>query len=131
MQKRSTQRSKNLFNPGDVVAVDFPGVTGVKRRPAVVLSSITYHKEHPDIVVGLITSQSIALSSTDCLIEDWKKVGLRLPSVFRSFFVTLPPSSNPVFVGHLSDRDWKSVCSCVKLAFVPLDEPKVSTTPTP
>lgn len=25
------------FNPGDVITVDFPGVTGVKRRPAVVL----------------------------------------------------------------------------------------------
>lgn len=122
MQKKFIQRSKILFNPGDVVAVDFPGVTGVKRRPAVVLSSSIYHKEHPDIVVGLITSQSIALSSTDCLIEDWKKAGLRLPSVFRSFFVTLPPSANPIFVGHLSDRDWKSVCSCVKLAFVPLAE---------
>jgi hypothetical protein len=24
-----------LFNPGDVVAIDFPGVTGVKRRPTV------------------------------------------------------------------------------------------------
>ncbi len=122
MQKKFIQRSKTLFNPGDVVVVNFPGVTGVKRRSAVVLSSSIYHKEHPDIVVGLITSQSIALSSTDCLIEDWKKVGLRLPSVFRSFFVTLPPSANPIFVGHLSDRDWKSVCSCVKLAFVPLAE---------
>jgi mRNA interferase MazF len=29
---------------GDVVTVDFPGVTGVKRRPAVVLSSSDYHQ---------------------------------------------------------------------------------------
>ena len=27
------------FSTGDVVTVDFPGVTGIKRRPAVVLSS--------------------------------------------------------------------------------------------
>lgn len=32
------------FKAGDVVAVDFPGVNGIKRRPAVVLSSMTYHK---------------------------------------------------------------------------------------
>ncbi|WP_267879525.1 MULTISPECIES: hypothetical protein [Kamptonema] len=30
------------FNPGDVVTVDFPGVTGIKRRPAVILSSVIY-----------------------------------------------------------------------------------------
>lgn len=44
------------FNPGDVVTVDFPGVTGVKRRPAVILSSATYHANRPDVIVGLITS---------------------------------------------------------------------------
>jgi len=31
------------FKPGDIVTVDFPGVTGIKRRPAVVLSSAAYH----------------------------------------------------------------------------------------
>jgi mRNA interferase MazF len=43
------------FNPGDLVNLDFPGVTGMKRRPAVVLSSATYHALRPDIIVGLIT----------------------------------------------------------------------------
>lgn len=33
---------------GDVVTVDFPAVTGIKRRPAVVLSSETYHANRPD-----------------------------------------------------------------------------------
>jgi mRNA interferase MazF len=40
------------FNPGDVVTVDFPGVTGIKRRPAVVLSLSTYHANRPDVIVG-------------------------------------------------------------------------------
>jgi mRNA interferase MazF len=31
------------LNAGDVIVVDFPGVTGIKRRPAVVLSSELYH----------------------------------------------------------------------------------------
>jgi len=43
-------------NPGDIVTVDFPGVTGVKRRPAVVLSSTEYHSIRPDVIIGLITS---------------------------------------------------------------------------
>ena len=53
------------FNPGDLVTVDFPGVTGIKRRPAVVLSSATYHAIRPDTIVGLITSRTSGLGITD------------------------------------------------------------------
>ncbi|MDQ3930548.1 MAG: type II toxin-antitoxin system PemK/MazF family toxin, partial [Chloroflexota bacterium] len=51
-------RTRTLYNPGDVVILDFPGVQGTKRRPAVVLSSDTYHATRPDLIVGLITSQT-------------------------------------------------------------------------
>ena len=69
MLPRYTQRTQSLFNPGDVVTVDFPGVTGVKRRPAVVLSSAVYHASRPDVVVGLITSQTTtALGPTDYVL---------------------------------------------------------------
>ena len=85
MRLNSTQRTRNLFNPGDVVVLDFPGVTGVKRRPTVVISSAVYHASRPDVVVGLITSQTIALGPTDYLLQDWAQAGLRVPSVFRSF----------------------------------------------
>ncbi len=112
-----------MFNPGDVVVLDFPGVTGIKRRPAVVLSSTVYHASRPDVVVGLITSQAIALGPTDYLLQDWAGVGLRVPSVFRSFFATLPPSTRPAFVGHLSERDWEGVCACVRLALATFDVP--------
>jgi mRNA interferase MazF len=95
-----------LFNPGDVVVIDFPGVTGVKRRPTVVVSSAVYHASRPDVVVGLITSQTAALGATDYVWQDWAQVGLRVPSVFCSFFATLSPVTHPVLVGHLSDRDW-------------------------
>ncbi len=107
---------KSLFNPGDVVAIDFPGVTGIKRRPAVVVSSTAYNTSRPDIIVGLITSQTIDLGSTDCKLQDWSQAGLRVPSVFRSFFATLPSTTNPILIGHLSDQDWQSVQACVKAA---------------
>jgi mRNA interferase MazF len=109
------------FNPGDVVTVDFPGVTGTKRRPAVVLSSETYHQSRPDVVVGLITSQTKGLGITDYVLMDWQAAGLRVASVFRSFIVTLPPSANLVRVGRLSERDWQGVRTCIKVALVNLD----------
>ena len=88
-----------MFDAGDLIVVNFPGVTGVKRRPAVVLSSATYHSARPDIIVGLITSQAVALGPTDYALRDWTAAGLRVPSVFRSFLVTLPPDAHRPPVG--------------------------------
>ena len=107
-----------MFNPGDVVVLDFPGVTDTKRRPSVVVSSPVYHVSRPDVIVGLITSQTAAPGPTDYVLQDWSQAGLRIPSIFRSFFVTLPSATHPTLVGHLSDRDWQGVC--VRIALEPL-----------
>ena len=121
------------FHPGDVVVVDFPGITGVKRRPAVVLSSDAYHAARPDLIVGLITSQTAgAIAPTDHALQDWATAGLRVASAFRSFLVTLPPAANPVLAGHLSERDWSAVRARVKTAIAPLDDtPPAAASPIP
>lgn len=110
------------FNSGDIVTVDFPGVTGVKRRPAVILSSETYHTNRPDVIIGLITSQTKGLGETDYALQDWQAAGLRVASVFRSFLVTLPASANLVVIGQLSKRDWQGVTACVKTALAELGD---------
>jgi mRNA interferase MazF len=107
---------------GDVVTVDFPAVNGIKRRPAVVLSSEIYHANRPDVIVGLVTSQTKNLGVTDYILQDWQKSGLRVPSVFRSFIVTLPPSANVIVIGKLSEQDSQGVRNCVKLSLVKLGE---------
>jgi mRNA interferase MazF len=109
------------FKPGDIVTVDFPGVTGIKRRPAVVLSSATYHAIRPDTIVGLITTRTSGLGVTDYELQDWATAGLRVASIFRSFIVTLPPSANLIYIGHLSERDWKDVRMCIKVALAELE----------
>ncbi|NEQ69968.1 MAG: hypothetical protein F6K21_31625 [Symploca sp. SIO2D2] len=38
-----------IWKLGDVITVDFPGVTDIKRRPVVVLSSVTYHRNRPSV----------------------------------------------------------------------------------
>jgi mRNA interferase MazF len=109
------------FNPGDVVTVDFPGVTGIKRRLAVILSSVIYNTTRNDVIAGLITTQINGLGSIDYILQDWATAGLRVASVFRSFIVTLPPCSNLVLIGHLSERDWKEVHACLKVALGDLE----------
>lgn len=109
------------LNAGDLVKVDFPGITGIKRCPAVVLSSATYHAKRPDVILGLITSQNKGLDITDYVLQDWQIAGLRVPSVFRSFLVTLPRSTNLTVIGQLSERDWEGVKACVKVALAELN----------
>ncbi|MGB3299143.1 MAG: type II toxin-antitoxin system PemK/MazF family toxin [Phormidesmis sp.] len=103
-------------NAGDVVTVDFPGVTDIKRRPAIVLSSTEYRAIRPDVIIGLVTSQTKRLGVTDYVLQDWQTAGLRTVSVFRSFIVTLPRSANLAVVGRLSARDWQGVTACVRVA---------------
>jgi mRNA interferase MazF len=99
-----------LLKPGDVVVVDLPGVTGIKRRPAVVLSSDVYHSTRPDAILGLITSQIAGSTGpTDHALVDWAAAGLRVPSLFRSFVVTVPRTAVYQIAGQLSDQDWLAV----------------------
>jgi mRNA interferase MazF len=105
-----------MIKPGDVVTVNFPGALGIKRRPAAVVSSDLYHTNRPDVVLGLLTTQTTgATGPTDYALEDWSMAGLHNPSAFRAFLATLPATS--VFViGHLSNRDWQEIQSRIRNA---------------
>jgi mRNA interferase MazF len=105
-----------MANPGDVVTADFPGATGVKRRPAVVVSSDLYHQHRPDLVLGVLTTQlTTANTPLDYVLQDWAAAGLHHPSAFRPYFGMVLASSVQV-IGRLSDRDWAEVQARLALA---------------
>lgn len=102
---------------GEIVVVDFPGVTGTKAPPAVVLSSPAYHAVRPDVILGVITTQvGSSNTATDYILRDWNAAGLRKPSAFRAFVVTVPRSAITAHVGRLSKLDWQAVLECVQIA---------------
>jgi mRNA interferase MazF len=104
-------------HPGAVVVADFPGVMGVKRRPAVVVSTDVYHAARPDAILGLLTGQvAAAVASTDYRLHDGAAAGLHAPTAFRAFFITLPREDIIAVIGHLSDLDWKEVQARIRLA---------------
>jgi mRNA interferase MazF len=106
-----------MLIPGAVVTVDFPGATGVKRRPAVVVSTQTYHSTRPDVILAAITSQTAsATAPSDYILQDWGAAGLRRPSACRAFLVTLPAFSVVSIIGRLSDRDWGEVQARLRVA---------------
>lgn len=47
-----------MAEPGDVVTVNFPGALGAKRRPALVVSTDTYHKTRPDVILALANTST-------------------------------------------------------------------------
>ena len=102
--------------PGDVVTVDFLGAQGIKRRPAVVLSSAAYHRERPDVIVGVLTTNlGAARTSMDHLLRDWQQAGLRAPSAFRAY-IGMALISSVRIIGKLSAHDWQEVRNCLKRA---------------
>ena len=103
--------------PGSVVVADFPGITGTKRRPALVISSDAYHGVRPDVILGLLSGQvAAATSSADYLLQDWRSAGLYTPTAFRTFLITLPREDVIAVIGHVSDRDWGEVQTRLRLA---------------
>jgi mRNA interferase MazF len=107
----------DTLKPSHVIIADFPGVTGVKRRPAVVISSMDYHTTVGDVILGAVTTNlTIATKPTDHLIANWTAAGLRRPSAFRTFLVTLPQSGILDIIGYLSPSDWQMVKECIRKA---------------
>ncbi len=107
----------DTLKSADVIIADFPGVTGIKRRPAVVISTVDYHTIAGDVILGAVTTNlTIATTPTDHLIANWTGAGLRRPSAFRSFLVTLPQSKVLAVIGHLSPADWQKVQACLRKA---------------
>ncbi|MGL4612228.1 MAG: type II toxin-antitoxin system PemK/MazF family toxin [Trueperaceae bacterium] len=110
-----------LLKPGDVVTATFAGAVETKRRPAVVLSSETYHTLRPDVIAGLITTQTHKLIATDYVLQDWQEAGLREASIFRSYIVTLVPTTHIHRIGYLTKQDWHGICERMRLSLAPFD----------
>ena len=105
------------MTPGDVVVGILTGAVETKVRPAVVISSGTYLVEHPDVLVGILTTKvPKPMTSTDCFLHDWQAAGLRAESYFRAYVLTMHRSELTI-IGHLSDRDWDQVRVRVRTAF--------------
>jgi mRNA interferase MazF len=96
------------FDFGDVVLVPFPFTdqSSIKKRPAVVVSSITYNRDRPDIIILAVTSQITAPSQIGTfLVKDWKAAGLLKPSVVKPIITTLQKTLVKKKLGRLIGQD--------------------------
>lgn len=95
---------------GDIVLVPFPFTdqTATKLRPAVVISSMAYHHERPDIILMAVTSQ-LRPSTTvgEAAIHFWREAGLIKPSVIKPILTTVEEKRIIKKLGQRSEDDEK------------------------
>ncbi len=66
--------------------------TGIKRRPALIITSDTYHQGHQEVIIAAITSRTDRVLAGDYLITKWKEAGLLFPLVATGIISTIKQS---------------------------------------
>lgn len=101
---------------GDVIVVATSGDYG-KPRPAVVVQTDAFPKNHPSVVICQMTSDVIDTLDFRVTIEPNEKNGLRVRSqVMADKPVTIRRERIGALVGHLAEADMRRLS--VALAFV-------------
>lgn len=96
---------------GDVVLVEFvfSEGSGVKRRPALVISGESYHRGRQEAIIAGITSNTGRVLIGDSKLNDWRKAGLRYPSLVAAIVQTVKQKMIPRKLGALSRADLVAV----------------------
>jgi mRNA interferase MazF len=100
------------YSFGDVVLVPFPFTdqTGIKKRPAVVISSREYVAQRRDLVIMAITSQIRPRAALgEFTIADWNPAGLIAPSAVKPVVATIEKRLILRKLGQLQPADVRSL----------------------
>lgn len=91
---------------GDVVLVgfEFSDASGIKRRPALVISGDAYQRGRQEVIVAAITSNVSRLFG-DHPIKGWREAGLLYPSVVTGIVRTVKAGMVERRLGTLPPED--------------------------
>ena len=104
------------FKFGDIVLVPFPftNQSAAKKRPAVVISSDTYQRERPDLIIMAVTSQvRTALTVGEIIVSDWQGAGLLKPSAIKPVIATIEKPLVIKTLGRLKNDDQAALRSAI------------------
>jgi mRNA interferase MazF len=102
---------------GDVILVPFPFTDGSssKKRPAIVISSDSYDRYKPDLILIAVTSQvNTDLQFGEASIADWSSAGLIKPSVIKPAIATIEKTLVIRKLGSLQALDLESLSSILQ-----------------
>jgi len=106
------------YSRGDVVLVNFvfSDETGVRRRPALVVSSNEYHQGRQEAIIAAITSRTDRVLIGDHLISNWQGVGLLFPSVATGIIRTIKQDMISRKLGAMPKGDMQAIDSNLQMA---------------
>lgn len=100
------------YSFGDVVLVPFPFTdqSGLKKRPAVVVSSAEYQARRVDLLIMAVTSQIRPRSAFgESPISEWRKAGLLAPSLIKPVIATIDRRLVVKRLGRLQPADLRTM----------------------
>lgn len=99
------------YSRGHVVLVGFifADESGSKLRPAVVLTSPSYHRGRHEVIVAAITSNVRRRLPGDHALAEWRSAGLLFPSLVTGILRTIKSSMVKRKLGSLSESDLQEV----------------------
>ncbi len=112
-----TVSNSTVFNPGDVILLSYPfgEGAGVRKRPALVVSSSAFNQETGELVIAQITSRvSAPARPGDYAIADWRQARLPRPALVRARLATLARSLVLRRLGSLSEADYQGALAALK-----------------
>lgn len=106
------------YDRGSIVLVGFlfPDQRGVKRRPAVVISSGAFHQGRQEVIVSAITSNVTRVLPGDTVLKDWTAANLLRPSVATGIIRTVKRNTLLRQLGSLSMDDLQGLDGNLSLA---------------
>lgn len=99
------------YSRGDVVLVSFvfSDETGVRRRPAVIVSSEAYHQGRQEAIIAAITSRTDRVLVGDHLITEWREAGLLFPSAATGIIRTIKQGMIASKLGAMATQDMQEI----------------------
>lgn len=104
------------YSFGDVILVPFPFTdqSGLKKRPALVVSSAAYHSQRADLLIMAITSQIRPRAGFgESIISEWRKAGLLAASLVKPVITTIDKRLVLRKLGRLQAPDLRAVRSAL------------------
>ncbi len=112
-----TVSDPTVFNPGDVILLSYPfgEGAGVRKRPALVVSSSSFNQQTGELVIAQITSRiSAPARAGDYAIAEWREAKLPRPALVRARLATLARSLVLRRLGSLSEADYQGALAALK-----------------
>ncbi len=112
-----TDLNPAVFNPGDVILLSYPfgEGAGVRKRPALVVSSSAFNQQTGELVIAQITSRvSAPARAGDFAIAEWREAKLPRPALVRARLATLARSLVLRRLGSLSEADYQGALAALK-----------------